>query len=302
MNIVVTGSLGYVSQPLTEKLLQKGHSVTVISSNPDKQKKIEALGARAAIGIIDDVDFIINTFTGADAVYCMLAPYGNLADPTNTADEVIKRAETFVTNYKQAIEKSGVKRIVYLSSIGADKATGSGLISVHYHAENTLRALPSDVNVSFIRAAGFYKNMLGYIHTLKHHNSIAASYGGDDRVVWVSNLDIADAVVNELESQETDRKVSYVASEELSCTEAAAILGTAIGKPDLTWQILTDQQQLMALKAHGMNDSIAHNFVEMNASIHNGTFYEDYDRHKLALGKVKLKDFAREFAVIYQQQ
>ena len=39
MKIVVTGSLGHIGKPLTEELVQKGHSVTVISSKAEKQKR-----------------------------------------------------------------------------------------------------------------------------------------------------------------------------------------------------------------------------------------------------------------------
>lgn len=37
MKVIVTGSLGNISKPLTKELLQKGHTVTVISSDPEKQ-------------------------------------------------------------------------------------------------------------------------------------------------------------------------------------------------------------------------------------------------------------------------
>jgi NAD dependent epimerase/dehydratase family enzyme len=43
MKIVITGSLGNISKPLTEVLIQNRHSITVITSNVDKQKEIEAL-------------------------------------------------------------------------------------------------------------------------------------------------------------------------------------------------------------------------------------------------------------------
>ncbi|WP_461105828.1 hypothetical protein [Spirosoma koreense] len=38
MKIVVTGSLGNISRPLTQELIQKGHSVTLINSKPDIKK------------------------------------------------------------------------------------------------------------------------------------------------------------------------------------------------------------------------------------------------------------------------
>jgi uncharacterized protein YbjT (DUF2867 family) len=73
MKIVVTGSLGHISKPLTIELVEKGHQVTVISSKVEKQKDIEALGATSAIGTMEDVDFLTATFMGADSVYTMIA-------------------------------------------------------------------------------------------------------------------------------------------------------------------------------------------------------------------------------------
>jgi uncharacterized protein YbjT (DUF2867 family) len=58
MKITITGSLGNISKPLTKELVQKGHTVTVISSNAERQKEIEALGAKAAIGSMGDVNFL----------------------------------------------------------------------------------------------------------------------------------------------------------------------------------------------------------------------------------------------------
>ena len=66
MKIVITGSLGHVSKPLVGMLVQEGHSVKVNSRNIAKQNDIEALGANAAIGSIEDVAFLTNTFKPRD--------------------------------------------------------------------------------------------------------------------------------------------------------------------------------------------------------------------------------------------
>ena len=50
MKLVVTGSLGNISKPLTRILVEKGHDVTVISKDAEKVGQIEAVGAKAAIG------------------------------------------------------------------------------------------------------------------------------------------------------------------------------------------------------------------------------------------------------------
>lgn len=58
MKVVITGLLGHISKPLTTELVQKGHDVTVISSNPEKREAIEQVGASAAIGSLEDVAFL----------------------------------------------------------------------------------------------------------------------------------------------------------------------------------------------------------------------------------------------------
>lgn len=41
MKIIVTGSLGNISQPLTKELVEKGHHVTVISSDEKSKKQLK---------------------------------------------------------------------------------------------------------------------------------------------------------------------------------------------------------------------------------------------------------------------
>jgi len=45
MKITLTGSLGNIGKPLTQRPVQKGHAVTVISRTVERQKEIEDLGA-----------------------------------------------------------------------------------------------------------------------------------------------------------------------------------------------------------------------------------------------------------------
>jgi len=109
MKLIVTGSLGNISKPLTKELIQKGHDVVVISNNPKTAKEIEALGAKAAIGTLEDVAFLTTTFIGADAVYAMVPP-------DFSAPDLIARYQNLGNGYAQAIQQSGVKKVVQLSS------------------------------------------------------------------------------------------------------------------------------------------------------------------------------------------
>jgi len=297
MNIVLTGSLGHISKPLTQILVQKGHSVTVISSKAERQKEIEASGAKIAIGTMEDVEFLTKTFTGADIVYLMeTLGAGSFFDPNFDYRAAINK---IANNYKQAVEDSNVKRVVHLSSIGAHTDKGNGMLAFHYNVENILKQLPDDVAIKFMRPVGFYINMFAFIPTIKSQNAIIQNYRGDEKEPWVSPLDIAAVIAEEMEKPFGGREIRYIASDEVSPNEVARILGEAIGKPDLEWKIIPDEQMLNGMKAAGMNPEIAKGLVEMNAGRRSDVLYEDYNRHKPTLGKVKLKDFAKEFATVF---
>lgn len=298
MKIIITGSLGNISKPLAKELIEKGHSVTVIASSNERKQEIETLGAKADIGSVEDVDFLAKTFTDADAVYCMI-PRANYFDPNLDLDAFTRKIGNA---YAQAIKQSGVKRVVFLSSIGAHLKEKSGIIQRYNEIEAVLNQL-SDVSITFMRPTSFYYNLLAYIPAIKNQGFISANYGADELVPWVSPNDIAEAIAEELTTPLDGKKVRYVASEELNGHETAKILGAAIGKPDLKWNFISDEEVLNGLISVGMQPKIAAGLVEMYAALYNGLLGEDYYKNKPAvLGKTKLAEYAKEFAAIYNQK
>ena len=300
MNIVLTGSLGTIGKPLTQDLARKGHSVTVISSKAERQTDIEALGAKAAIGLFQDEDFLSATFGGADIVYLMEAWEG-IGSIFDKDMDFVAAFNRLGHTYKRAVEKSGVKRIVHLSSIGAHTNEGTGSLYLHHTVETILNQLPAEVSIKFMRPVGFYTNLFRYMETIKSQGAISQSYGGDRKEPWVSPLDIAVTIAQEMEAPFDGRTIHYIASDEVSPNEVAQILGDAIGKPNLTWKVIPDEQMLNSMLSAGMNEWIARGFIGMQASQGTGALYEDYYRNRPTLGKVKLADFAKDFAQVYNQ-
>jgi len=297
MKIVLTGSLGHISEPLATELIKKGNEITIISSKEDKIKTIEVLGAKAAIGSIDDIDFLKKAFTGADTVYCMV-PYPDTKQPIKALFEnYIQLAH----NYKTAIEHANIKQVVDLSTVGAHMKTGNGLLQYGYQIEKIFDQLPSDVHIKFMRPVSFYYNVLAYIPQIRQHGLIAANYGGETKKPWVSPIDIAAATAEAMLTPFAGREIKYIMSEELSCNQIAAILGAAIGKPDLQWNTIADDQMLHNFIQMGMEPTTAQSFVDMNAGIQNGSIYADYYKHQPFQGKVKFEQYAKQFAEIYHQ-
>jgi uncharacterized protein YbjT (DUF2867 family) len=299
MKITITGSLGHISKPLVNQLVKNEHTVTVISSSADRQKEIEDIGATAAIGSLEDADFLTAAFAGADAVYTMVPP-------NNYFDHNLDLKAYYINlgnNYAQAVAAAGVKRVVNLSTIGAHLEEGSGILIGAHNVEAILNQLPEDVAITHMRPTSFYYNLYGYTDMIKNQGVIATNYGGDKMVPWVSPVDIAAAVAEELQTPFSGRKVRYVCSEELTGNQVAAILGEAIGKPDLKWIIVSDEDVQSALVGIRMNPRIVAGLVEMYSSLYTGLLAEDYVRNRPAvMGKVKMTDFAKEFAAAYNQK
>jgi uncharacterized protein YbjT (DUF2867 family) len=294
MKIVVTGSLGHISKPLAQELLQKEHSVTIISSKAEKQEAIESIGAKAAIGSILDTDFLTATFRGADIVYLMEPPFNFFDHNIDTHAYWLNIARSYV----EAIQQSCVDKVIHLSSIGGHTDKDVGMLDAHHHVENILKQLPNNVSIKTMRPVGFYYNMFAFIPAIKNAGAIVQNYGGDEKEPWVSPLDIAEVIAEEVEKPFEGRTVRYIASDEVSPNEVAKILGDAIEKPDLKWLQITDEQFLDNLINIGFNPAAAKGLTEMNAG-RRSNLYDDYYQNKPALSKVKLVDFAKEFATAY---
>lgn len=293
MKIILTGSLGNISKPLAEALVQQGHRVTVITHSPDKQAAIAALGATPAIGSVTDADFLTHTFAQADAVYGMVPP--NFTAPDNRA-----YYRSVGAAYAQAIQATGVGRVVHLSTWGADLPSGTGLIVGSHDLEGLLDQVPR-VAVTHLRAGYFYYNLLHFRDMIKAAGIMGASFGGDDLLPLVAPLDIAAAAAEEL-TRSTGPRVRYVASDERTPIEVARVLGAAIGRPDLPWITFTPEQDRAGLAQQHMPAPVIEKLLELNAAIHNGSMWQGYAQHRPAtLGEVKLTHFAQEFAAAFEQ-
>jgi len=288
MKIIVTGSLGNISKPLAKKLAANGHDVTIISSDANKVNEIEALGAKAAIGSIADVDFLVKAFSGADVVYTMIPP--NFA-ATNYRKYVGDSGKT----YAEAIKKSGLKRIVNLSSIGADIDGGTGQISGVHDAELELNKLEG-VAIKHVRAGFFYTNFYNNIPMI-NQGFMGSNYNSQTRLVMTHPRDIANIVAEELQNSFTGTSVRYAVSDDRTFDEIVKVLGTAVGKPELKWIEFTDEQAYDGMLQGGLSPELARNFTEMGTAIRSAILWKDFDATGGAIsGKIKLEEFAKELA------
>jgi uncharacterized protein YbjT (DUF2867 family) len=294
MKYVITGAAGNVSRPLTEKLLQAGHRVTVIGRNPEHLKPLVDKGAEAAIGSFEDIVFLKKTFAGADAVYTMSAPPFTTTDMKSSIAQIGK-------NYVDAIQANEIKYVVNLSSVGAHLPDGCGPVSGLYRVEQAMKQL-SDVNILHLRPVFFYQNFFAFMGMIKNMNMMGGNYGGPGfKLELVDPTDIAEvafAALSELNFSGHSHR--YIAGDTRSMDEVAGVLGQAVGKPDLKWIVFTDEQTLGGLMQAGLPEEIAKNYTEMGNAMQSGIMMEDFRKNPPATwGKTKLEDFAKVFAAVY---
>jgi uncharacterized protein YbjT (DUF2867 family) len=287
----ITGSLGHISRPIVQKLIAAGHTVTVISSSPNKKNEIEHLGARAAIGSLTDRPFLEKAFAGADAVYLMIPPNLAAADPRAFQKEV-------ADNYLNALEKSKVTHVVLLSSLGAHLGQGAGPIDGLAYLEQKLKTLPG-MNAKLLRPGYFYYNFLSMSALISQAGIMGSNFGSTtEKMALVHPDDIAEVAARHLlDPVFSGHTVENVVSDLRLTSEVAQVLGQAINKPGLPWVTFKDEEALQGLLQAGLNPGWAGLFVEMGKAFREGRVQEDFYKSGAApVGKIKLEDFAREFA------
>ena len=144
---------------------------------------------------------------------------------------------------------------------------GIGVIVGSHKVAPALNEL-ADVAVTHLRVGSFQPNLYSFIGQIKERGVISPNYGVDDKVFWVYPRDIATTVTEESTTFSSGTNVRYVASEEMRA----------------------------GFKQRGRSTSVANLLVNLNASIHNGKMGEAYEKHKSIMDKVKVEDFAEEFA------
>ena len=102
------------------------------------------------MGDASDASFLARAFAGAETAYTLIPPDVRATDFRAHQDRV---GEATV----QALRQAGVKRVVFLSSVGADLPAGTGPIAGLHAQEERLRKL--GVAVLLLRPGYFFENL-----------------------------------------------------------------------------------------------------------------------------------------------
>lgn len=145
----VMGVTGQVGSAVADTLLSQGKQVRAILRNPEKAASWRDRGAEIAIANYDDVDDLQSAFRDTEGVFVMVPP--NFAP-----DRGFPEARAYIAAIREALAAAKPGRVVALSTIGAQHASGTGLLESLHILEEELSALPTPL--AFLRAGWFMEN------------------------------------------------------------------------------------------------------------------------------------------------
>ena len=186
---IVTGATGNTGHVVAETLLGQGKKVTVLVRDASKGERWREKGASVAVSTLEDVETLTAVLSGAEGAYFLLPP-------NNRAPEYLADRARLAGGIANAVAKSGVQHVVLLSSIGADRADGTGLLIANHNAEAIIT--PAARNITILRAAYFLENWGASVRAVRETGVLYTFLTPRRGIPMVSTSDIGNLAAESL--------------------------------------------------------------------------------------------------------
>lgn len=259
---VIAGVSGNTGSIVASVLLEQGKKVRVIVRDAKKGEGWKARGAEVAVASIDDEEALTAALRGATAAY-LLSP------PDMGSPDLIEAKRATVESIGRAVERSNVPHVVFLSSVGAQHALGTGPIRTVHLGEERLAKTPA--KTTFLRAAYFLDNWASVLGAAAQ-GKLPTFLPPDLVVPMVSTKDIGLVAARALLEPPSGKSeiIELAGPRDYTSLDLAAVLGKIVGEP-----VEVDVAPLAAvvpvLTSFGISANVAGLFQEMYAGIANGT-------------------------------
>jgi uncharacterized protein YbjT (DUF2867 family) len=220
---LILGATGNIGSRVAKRLAESGGRPSVFVRNAKR--------ARALFG--DDVDIHIGDLD---------RPGASLATALAGVDGVFLVSDgvdlaTRDRTVSLAARNAGVRHVVKLSTLDVRTGIGTG----PWHARGEAAVRDSGVAFTFIQAAGFMSNALGWSESIRRAGVLRSS-SGQGKIAFIHPDDIAAVAIAALTTRNHDGVALVITGREaLSYGEMAATIGRAIGKP-VGFEEITDLQ------------------------------------------------------------
>ena len=164
-----------------------------------------------------------------------------------------------------------MKHVASLSSQGANLPDKTGPIAGLYDQEQRLNRL-TGVNVVHLRATFFMENLLQNIPIIKAYGTITTPLRSDLPMAMIATRDIGDAAVKQLLDLDFRGHVVHdlLGPRNVTMNEATAVLGKAIGKPELKYAQASYADAEKGMLGAGISAGVSRSFIEMYRAFNDG--------------------------------
>lgn len=202
-------------------------------------------------------DTVVRATRGLDALYWV--------SPTAIDRDPLEAHALAAENARAAIEANKIERVVFQSSIGAEKRHGVGEIDGLAATELALEA--SGASVTHLRCGYFFTNLLMDLDSIRG-GALATAMSIDQPIPWVAPVDIAAVAVGRLLSRGWNgHHVQAVHGPvDLTFMQVAHVLADTLGHP-VNAQQLRDDDVRAELGQFGMAEAQIEAIVMMAAGI-----------------------------------
>jgi uncharacterized protein YbjT (DUF2867 family) len=240
----VTGITGKVGAAVARSLLSADQPVRAVVRDRGKSAAWADLGCDIAVADFLDAGALAKAFEGTEGVFAMLPP---VFDPTPGFPE----AKGFIASMYTALAAAKPKKVVALSSIGAD-APNPNLLNVLGLMEDALKILP--VPVVFLRAAWFMENAAWDIASARDGNIQSYLQPLDRPIPMIATDDVGRTAAALLQERwEGSRVVELEGAQRVSPNALADAFAKILAQPVRAQAVPRDRWESI-FRAQGMNN------------------------------------------------
>ena len=291
MKIVINTPAGNVGRVVTDQLLQAKEEVVIISRHPEKVTFLVTRGASLVEGSIDDPLVLDRALNGADSLYW--------ANPTMPRPDYHDWSARAAQTAADAVKRHEVKRVVVISTWGAQHGPGAGPVGVLLAIETAFKAAAPQVTI--LRSALFMEDFVTIPTALNHIGAIAARgtifspFHPTKKIPIVASRDVGEKAVEVLLDTRWSgfRIIGVHGPEDLDLSSATRIIGEGIGRPVKYVQVPLDQVKQGMLDA-GMPGPFVEYIMDMYTEQAAGRADPAEPRSAETTTRTSLLEFSRE--------
>ncbi|WP_454055050.1 NmrA family NAD(P)-binding protein [Clostridium sp. Marseille-Q7071] len=260
MNIVL-GATGQIGFMLANNLFKKGQPVRAVVRDEAKAHELKKIGIEVFVADYLDKEALIKAFRGGKTAFLLTPESPN---PENYLDEV----NLIIDNYREAIQASGINKIVGLSSMGAQHESDTGNLVASYLLEHAFSGL--NIEQIFVRPAYYYSNWIGYLELIMAEGILPTFFPLEMKLPMISPIDVAEFLADVMIRETPQERIYEVCGpQDYSSLDIVRIFEKVLNKNVTLQQILPDEWE-STLEQAGFTSDGAKNFMLMTKAVIDG--------------------------------